>query len=108
MGDESNYAVVMTAVADDEAAGELARKLLARRLAACVQVQGIRSYYKWKGETCSEPECLLLIKTRADRFAELAAFIRENHAYEIPEIVQVPVTHGDASYLRWIDEMTGC
>lgn len=107
MDAKKKYAVVMTTVANDEAAAELAQKLLARRLAACVQVQPIRSYYKWKGETCSEPECLLLIKTRAGLFAELAAFIRENHAYEIPEIVQVPIARGSAAYLRWIDEATG-
>jgi|WetSurMetagenome_2_1015567.scaffolds.fasta_scaffold32495_3 periplasmic divalent cation tolerance protein len=107
MGVQKKYAVVMTTVANEETAGELARNILARKLAACVQVQGIRSYYKWKGETCSEPECLLLIKTRAALFAKLEAFIRANHAHETPEIVQLPINNGSAAYLRWIDMATG-
>jgi len=76
------------------------------RLAACVQIQRVRSVYAWQGETRREPEWLLMAKTRAGRFAELEAFIRERHGYEVPEIVQVPITAGSAAYLRWLGEAT--
>jgi len=106
MSNEKQYAVVMTTVASEAAAAELATKVLARKLGACVQVQRVRSFYAWKGETCSDPEWLLFIKTRAGLYGELESFIRENHAYETPEIVQVPVSRGFAGYLRWIDGVT--
>ena len=99
-------AVVMTTVGSERAAADLALKILGARLAACVQVQAIRSFYKWKGETLAQPECLLLIKTRAALYAELEALIRAEHAYEVPEIIMIPVRRGAAAYRRWIDEAT--
>jgi periplasmic divalent cation tolerance protein len=106
MNARNQYAVVMTTVGGEQAAEDLALKILGAKLAACVQVQKIQSYYKWKGGTCSEPECLLLVKTRSGLFVELEKFIRANHTYETPEIIQVPVNAGSAAYLRWIDEAT--
>lgn len=106
MRQKNSYAVVMTAVGSERAAEDLALKILAGKLAACVQVQKIRSYYKWKGETLSERQCLLLIKTRAALFAGLERFIRANHADEIPEIIRIPISAGSAGYLGWIDDAT--
>ena len=106
MNVENGYAIAMTTVGSEPAAGDLAMKILAGKLAACVQVQAIGSYYKWKGETLHEPEWLLLIKTRAALYAELERFIRANHTYEIPEIILLPVSAGSAGYLGWIDEAT--
>jgi periplasmic divalent cation tolerance protein len=100
---DRTYAVVMTTVATEEQANNLAHSLVDNRLAACVQIQPIRSVYRWKGETCTEPEHLLLIKTAADRFDAIEQHIKAHHSYETPEIVQVPITAGSAEYLRWID-----
>lgn len=93
----------MTTVSTQEQADALARSLVEGRLAACVQIQPIRSLYRWKGETCAEPEFLLLIKTAADRFAAIEQHIKAHHPYETPEIVQVPITAGSAEYLGWIN-----
>ena len=101
------YAVVMTTAASEEAAEELAEKIVASRLGACVQVLPVRSFYKWKGETMRDREWLLLVKTRADRYEGLEEFIRCNHEYETPEIIRLPVTAGFAGYLGWIDQNAG-
>ena len=106
MSNDSKYVVVITTTSNEQQAEDLAKKILAQKLAACIQVQQIKSYYTWKGESCSDPECLLLIKTRASLFGELQTFIRQNHTYETPEIIQIPVTGGFAGYLNWIDEVT--
>jgi len=98
--------IVLTTVGTEDEAEQLADALVEARLAACVQIQRVRSVYVWQGETRREPEWLLMAKTRTGRFAELEAFIRERHSYEVPEIVQLPVTAGFADYLRWIGEST--
>jgi periplasmic divalent cation tolerance protein len=103
---ETNYSVVLTTTDTAERAEALARKIVESKLAACVQIQQIRSVYTWKGETCAEPEFLMLIKGRQDLFSTLEQFIRANHTYETPEIVQVPITRGFAGYLDWISEVT--
>ncbi|WP_308441841.1 divalent-cation tolerance protein CutA [Microbispora siamensis] len=62
---------------------------MARRLAACAQVVApISSTYWWAGEVQQAEEWLLLMKTTADRFEDLAACVRELHSYEVPEIVR--------------------
>lgn len=107
MSSDTAYCVVLTTTASAEQAEGLAKKVVAERLAACVQVQQIQSYYLWKGEVRSDPECLLFIKARQSQYQELEDFIRKNHAYETPEIVQLPITAGFSGYLKWIDEVTG-
>lgn len=101
------YCVVLTTTSSEQQAKALAKKIVAHKLAACVQVQQIRSYYLWQGEACDAPECLLFIKTRKAQYQALEDVIRLNHPYEIPEIIQLPIAAGLPDYLRWIDEATG-
>ena len=94
--------IVMTTASTEDEAEALAAAIVEAGLAACVQVQRVRSIYVWQGTLHREPEWLLLIKTLAARYAVLEAFIRERHSYETPEIVQLPITAGSADYLRWL------
>lgn len=103
---ETPYCIVLTTVSSEELAQTLARQIVEARLGACVQIDRIQSVYRWDGQLCSEPECRLMIKTRKACFAALAQFIRAHHAYEVPEIVQIPVAAGSTDYLRWIDKST--
>jgi periplasmic divalent cation tolerance protein len=57
-----------------------------------------------KGETCAEPEWRLVIKTCADRYPALEAFIRAHHPYALPQIVMLPITAGTPDYLQWVAE----
>ena len=101
----TEYIVALTTLADEDAGAELARSLIERRLVACVNiVPGARSLYRWKGEIEDEPEVLLFMKTRADRFEALAAAIDEIHPYEEPELIALGIETGSAGYLRFIDE----
>ena len=54
----------------------------------------------------NDPELLLRIKTRTALYADVEAFIRVNHSYEVPEIIQIPIRNGLGAYLSWIDEVT--
>ena len=100
--------IVLTTVGLHEKAEELARALVDRRLAACVNLIGpIRSIYRWKGKIENEQEYLLLIKTSADRSADLAAAFSELHPYELPERVELQIVGGGADYLSWVFAQVG-
>jgi periplasmic divalent cation tolerance protein len=95
--------VVMTTVGTEEEAAELARELVCRRHAACVNlVPGVKSIYRWGGKVCGDSEYLLVIKTLASEYPAVEAAIRELHSYELPEILAFPVAHGEAGFIDWI------
>jgi periplasmic divalent cation tolerance protein len=99
-----SYRLVITTCPTMNEAEALAEKLLAARLAGCVNiVPGILSLYEWQGALQREQEFLLLIKSRADCFAELEQLVQGNHSYELPELIAVPIEQGLAPYLNWLD-----
>jgi periplasmic divalent cation tolerance protein len=94
---------VLTNLPDSESAFNLARILVARRVAACVNVLApATSFYRWEGREESATEVPLLIKTTEERYAELELIVRECHPYELPEIIALPVTRGLENYLGWV------
>jgi periplasmic divalent cation tolerance protein len=95
--------VVVTTVGTEEQAYLIAREIVARRQAACVNIiPGIRTIYRWKGKICKDGELLLLIKTLEEEFEDVAATIRELHSYELPEILSFGVSRGEQGFLDWI------
>lgn len=81
----------------------IARQLVDARLAACVNILApCRSVYEWQGKRCEEDEIPLLIKTTSACYPALEAMIRQNHPYELPEIVAVDIAHGLPAYLAWV------
>jgi len=95
--------VVVTTVGTEEQAYLIAREIVARRQAACVNIlPGMRSIYRWKGKICKDGEMLLLIKTLEGEFEGVAATIRELHSYELPEILSFGVTRGEQGFLDWL------
>ena len=95
-------AVVILSTAPPGEAAEIARVLVEERLAACVQLAGIRSLYCWHGRIADEPEELMLIKTRRPLAEAVIARIGELHSYETPEAVVIPVETGSPDYLSWL------
>lgn len=86
----------------------MGHNLVEQRLVACVNVVGpVRSVFLWKGKVEDESELLLLMKTRADRYAELETAIQELHPYEVPEVIAIPIERGSQAYLSWVDESVG-
>ncbi len=103
---ENEFSVVITTTATKEAADKLARLLLLQRLAACIQVQQIVSYYTWNDEVTVDDEQILFIKCPAVNFAAIEQCIKDNHSYEIPEIIQLPIEAGSVEYFQWISQVT--
>lgn len=99
--------MVLTNLGDMESARTLARALVERRLAACVNLlPGVQSVYRWQGVVEEAAEVTMLIKTSAARYAELEQAIRQLHPYELPEIISAPVAAGLPAYLEWIVQET--
>jgi periplasmic divalent cation tolerance protein len=97
--------LVMTTVADRADAERIAASLVAKQLAACIQVSGpIESTFRWKGQVEVTQEWTCTIKTRRDLYADIEQAIRELHSYEQPEIIAVPVVAGSENYLRWLSD----
>jgi periplasmic divalent cation tolerance protein len=98
-----DYCAVLTTTDSQDAASSLARSIVDSRLAACVQVVGpITSYYWWEKEVNHEQEWQLWAKTTQAQYAALEAHIRAEHSYDVPEIIQLPITAGSTGYLSWI------
>lgn len=93
--------IMFCATASKADAAQIAATLVERRLAACVQLGAIESYYRWQGAVEHQDEWLLHIKTTAARAAAIEACIKELHSYELPEITLVAMS-GSPEYLRWV------
>ena len=101
----AGFQIVLTTVGSDEQARSMARALVERRLAACVNIVPLGcSVYRWRERIEEDEERLLLIKSEARLFSVLCEAIRELHTYETPEVLALDVRDGAPDYLRWLDE----
>lgn len=99
--------LVVTTLPDADSARALARLLIERREAACVNVLApCQSFYRWQGSIEDAQEVPLLIKTVQSRYAALEQTIRTHHPYELPEIIAVPISAGLPDYLTWVAQET--
>lgn len=90
---------------DEAVADKIASLLVEQRHAACVNIMpNVRSVYRWKGKLERDQECLLLIKSTQAHLQAIKSIIVDNHPYELPEIVAVPINAGLDDYLSWIHE----
>jgi len=97
--------LVLTTAGSNVEAQKIARGLIERRLAACVNViPQVHSLYRWEGKVETSEEHLLLIKTVKSHAAAVRATIRELHSYELPECIAVEIESGSADYLKWLED----
>lgn len=99
--------LVLTNLPNRDAAMVLARALIERRVAACVNVLGAcTSVYRWRDAVEEAGEIPMFIKTTDAAYPALEQAIRELHPYELPEIVAVPLSRGLPGYLDWVSAET--
>jgi len=104
---DADYVLVLCTAPTADVATELARGLVAEKLAACVNFFAqVSSMYTWKGVLEQQQEVQLLIKTRRERYADVERWLVEHHPYEVPEVVAIPIQAGSAPYLAWVREQT--
>ena len=98
-------AVVVLCTAPPKSGRELAQRLVEERLCACVNVlPTVWSTFRWEGRVESAEVLLLVAKTTPNAVARLRARIVELHPYDVPEILELPVSGGLPAYLAWLND----
>ncbi|MCU0849725.1 MAG: divalent-cation tolerance protein CutA [Candidatus Thermoplasmatota archaeon] len=98
------YIQVFTTTEKKEDAEKIAKTLVEKRLAGCIQIIGpIKSTYWWKDDIETSEEWICFIKSKKKLYDELEKAIKEMHPYETPEIIAIPIVAGSKKYLQWLD-----
>ena len=100
------FIVILTTFDDMDLARKVAKILVEEKLAACVQIANIESFYTWKGKVEDAKEFLCIIKTKKNLYELAEKRIKELHTYEVPQIVAVPIVKGSEDYLSWFEKET--
>ncbi|MDB5037419.1 MAG: divalent-cation tolerance protein CutA [Bacteriovoracaceae bacterium] len=102
------FILVLTTCPTRPSALKIARQILEKKLAACVQISSpVKSIYRWKGRVERSQEVQVWIKARASSFKKIQKQISIFHPYEVPEIISIPILQGSQDYLSWIEKETG-
>ena len=97
--------VIYVTSGDAEESQQIARTLVEKRLAACVNlIPQVRSFYRWEGKVQDDSEALLVIKTSRSLFAAVRAEVERLHSYHVPEVLCVPILEGSPNYMTWLAE----
>jgi periplasmic divalent cation tolerance protein len=101
--------VVLVTCGSVKEARKIARGVVEKRLAACVNIGTARveSVYRWKGKVETAREFLLMIKTVEARLDALEKEVKRMHSYDVPEFVVMEIVAGSKEYLRWVEESVG-
>ena len=99
-----NPIVVQTTCSSKQEAKIIAKALVETKLAACVQMYEIESFYNWDNKLCNDFETLLNIKTIKENFEKVKSKIKELHSYDVPEIIQIDITNANEEYLKFMGD----
>lgn len=102
----TGYAIAYCTCPTAEVVEKLSATLLERKLVACISSWPVTSQFVWQGKVEKESEHLMMIKTRADNVAALTRVIKENHPYEVPEVISADIQQGYPPYLKWLADVT--
>jgi periplasmic divalent cation tolerance protein len=105
---ETKYRVALVTCGTLEEARKIARNVVDKRLAACVNIvtHAVESFYSWEGKLEDSSEYLLVMKTSEERLEELQKETLNMHSYDTPEFVVLPIVAGSEEYLNWLGDST--
>ena len=95
-------AILLTTTETEEEAVKISNKLVQTSLAACVQIKPVKSYYMWESKMESSEEFQLTIKCCLNHFDRLETVIKQNHSYDVPQIVCYKLDKCSNSYLQFM------
>lgn len=97
------FIIIQTTFPNLTSAKKLARILLTEKLAACVQLSKIDSFYIWEEKIANSKEILANIKSENNNFTEIEKIITKNHPYKIPQIIKINIDDISENYSNWIE-----
>jgi len=100
----TDIVLVYVTAPDRATAGQIARHVLEKKLAACANIYDISSMYWWEGEINQGTECVIIFKTLAERTDALESEIKAVHPYTVPFICVIPAFHVNEEYVRWAED----
>jgi periplasmic divalent cation tolerance protein len=109
MSCQTTFRVVLVTCATLEEARTIAREVVEKHLAACVNIltHAVESFYTWEGKLENSSEYLLTIKTKEDCLEALQQEVLRLHSYDTPEFIVLPIVGGSEPYLKWLGESVG-
>ena len=104
--EETTYRVVLITCSTLEESRTIARAVVEKHLAACVNIvtHAVESFYLWEGKLENGSEYLLVMKTSEDRVEDLKKAVLDMHSYDTPEFVVLPIVGGSEEYLNWLGQ----
>ena len=101
------FIVIYCTVPNKKEGKEIAKKLVERKLVACVNIiDNVESVFSWDGEMSEAKEAMMIIKTKKDLFDKVQFIIQELHSYNVPEIIALPILLAEDTYLKWVEHET--
>jgi periplasmic divalent cation tolerance protein len=99
------YTVIFITASNKKEAKSIAKALIVKKLAACVNlVDKVESLFWWQGKVDSAKEILLIVKSKTGNLKKITTCVKSLHSYKVPEIISLPIKAGYLPYLRWIDD----
>jgi len=97
--------VILITAANKREAKKIAKGLVGKKLAACVNVvDGVKSFFWWEGKIDSGNEVLLIVKSQKKLLKKIIKAVRDLHSYSVPEVIALPIVGGYDKYLKWIKD----
>lgn len=101
-----SVSIVLTTCGSRKEAGKISDALLKKKLAACVKMSETRSSYWWKGKIERSKEFVVSVVADRKKSAKIISAIKKLHSYDVPEIIEIPVSKADRKYARWVREVS--
>ena len=95
--------LVLVTHPNKEHAERITRGVIDTKLAACVLVTDVKSFYNWEGALNEDDEVVTILKTSTDKFADLEKYISTNHDYDVPAIISFQA-NANESYGNWLND----
>ena len=100
---DQNYIIVLVTTANKSEAEKISEALLKEKIIACANIiTPVTSFFHWQGKVDKCEECLVIMKSRRDLFAELEERVKGLHSYDVPEVLALPIVDGSDAYLAWL------
>ena len=95
--------LVLVTHPNKEHAERITRGVIDAKLAACVLVTDVKSFYNWEGKLNEDDEVVTILKTSTEKVADLEKYIETNHDYDVPAIISFQA-NANEGYGNWVKE----